>query len=205
MAATDVEIANLALDNLGVTQKLDALTDTTKEGQAANRWYTQSRDMTLLELPWRFAKRYSTALTEITNESNTEWDRIYTLPADLLAMRRIVSGNRIEGYDDKIPYDLMLNAAGTTVVLVTDFYDTDNGTKVEYTARISDPTKFPAHFVEALAWKLAASLIMPLALKPDLTVIAQKAYVGAINHAWQLERPMFSPDPPPESEFIRVR
>lgn len=57
MAATDVEICNLALDYLGVTQKITSLADATRESQACGRWYSHAVDMALLALPWRFARR----------------------------------------------------------------------------------------------------------------------------------------------------
>lgn len=208
MAVTAVDVANLALDNLGVTQKISALSDGTREGDAAGRWYTYARDNVLADINWRWARRFSVALTEITAETNAEWAHLYALPADCLEPRRIVSGLRSERTGERIPFDVMLNAAGTTKVLVTDLDNSGiggSGVIIEYTAALTDPTAFSVSFVEALSWRLAVQLAPPLVRDAKVLQTAWAVYTRLLATAWRLEEQARVPDAEADSEFIAVR
>jgi hypothetical protein len=118
--------------------------------------------------------------------------------------RRIVSGNRIERFNEHIAFDHVWNTAGTARILVTDYYDA-NGVYLEYTKLITDVTKYPDNFIQAFAARLATHMAMPLSIRPDMAKAAASAYQQAIADAWEIEVGGFRPDPAPESEFIYVR
>lgn len=60
MAATAVDVANMALKRIGVTKKVTSVTaDLTGEGQAVAAFFTEARDQVLSEAWWPFAKKWA--------------------------------------------------------------------------------------------------------------------------------------------------
>lgn len=198
---TEVDICNLALDNLGVTNKIESLGDASKEGKACGRWYATVRDVVLRSFPWPFARRVQ-ALSA-TADTPSLWVYAYDLPDDCLKPRRLVrQGERAALYPP--PFELALDSTGSKVVLVTD----EPEALLEYTIKCEYPSKvalFPATFVDALAWMLASRLVLPLALDNTLIERADKMYKLVVSEAFAIEISQMQADPQPESELITVR
>jgi hypothetical protein len=200
---TAIEICNLALDNLGVTNKITALTDTDKEGKACARWYANTRDLVLRSFPWPFASRF-VSLTEVTTEQHLRWPFLYAQPADFLMARRVFVEGTPRNPLQPIPYARLLNAAGTAYLIGADTADLC----LEYGAQFDTDAKvalLPAGFVDALAWKLATRLVIPLALEKDLIEGAEKMYRYEVANAFAVEAGEGQADPLPDSEFITAR
>lgn len=51
----EVDIANMALSYLGISDQLQALTDQSEQGKSCAFWYPKSRNMLLQMAPWNFA------------------------------------------------------------------------------------------------------------------------------------------------------
>ena len=136
MAATNVEICNLALDNLGVTNKITALTDTTKEGKACKRWYAHIGSVVLRQFPWPFASA-SAELVASTSKTHPLWPYIYDLPTQFLKLRRLF----VEGAarnDTTVKGGLIVPVEDVSTMTPKLGSDTD-GVWAEYTAlMISD-------------------------------------------------------------------
>lgn len=112
----------------------------------------------------------------------TQWAYAYAAPADMIDVIAVlnpeasddfstplvidtqVSGstNTGQGLYSPQPYSLESLDDGTIVILTNQ-----EDALIRYTYRVTDPTKFPALFVDALSWLLASHLAGPL-MKGDI-------------------------------------
>ncbi|MNG06251.1 hypothetical protein D3C84_894790 [compost metagenome] len=76
---------------------------------------------------------------------------------------------------------------------------------VRFTFRVQDPTFFDALFADALAWRLAMDLALPLSSKPELQTYASQQFQLAMTKAEGSAFEESQDDPEPESEFVSVR
>lgn len=148
-----VEIVNIALNMLGKASIRDFSIgdDSPKAGRISERIYTITRDSLLSEHAWTFAK-----CTKLLNMSETTHPKgvLYVLPSDRLLMHRIHprygTPNRwsIEG----------------ALLLIPEGYINEYGDQpyLEYTKRVTTTGLFPAYFVDALSYRIAARLCMPI-------------------------------------------
>ncbi|MDW9880486.1 hypothetical protein GOA90_25195 [Sinorhizobium meliloti] len=155
-----VSICNLALSNIGGAN-ISALTEASTEAKACNQFYEHVRDTLLQAYPWRFAGK-TQALAQLTNDKAGSWAYAYSRPNDCLKIIDLQSAVEVTG-----------NTVGVDLVAPTAFgypYEVENGkiycdlspAYLRFTVRLTDPTKFPPLFVEALSWSLSARLAMPV-------------------------------------------
>lgn len=192
--ATDVEICNLALDNIGVTKKISSLNDQTKEGLACKRWYAIMRDL-VLRAPWPFATSF--AALSVRTDASPVYTYAYDLPDDYKYARHLVDSNRRVPYP-RIPYQIVIMDGER--VLVTDQPDAI----LEYTSDVGE-TIFPPEFATALSWRLAAALVQPLSIDPAKIKEALDVYRKLADEAFATGANEATHDPQPESEYIAVR
>lgn len=149
--ASEVDIANLALANLGDRATVASLDPPEGSAQAEHcaRFYPIARDM-LLELhPWSFATRRVTLAQLVDVPPN--WLYAYALPADCI---RVYAVTAQESTGDKGEnFAIGLNDVGQRVL-----YSDTAGAIARYTARITDTTLFSPLFVTTVTWKLSALL-----------------------------------------------
>lgn len=159
-----VFICNLALSNIGKANISD-LNEASAEAKSCKQFYAHTRDTLLQAYPWRWAQK-TLALAEVTNNKANRWDYAYARPSDCLKIRRVVD----EMLQDYVPYELRAVKAGGFDYAVEGsiIYTHLAPAYLEYTARIDDPTLFPALFQDALAWHLAVRLAMPLTRDPKI-------------------------------------
>lgn len=140
MATSNVLICNLALQKVGQS-RIVALDDDNSNARHCNVCFEPLRDRELRASAWNFAvKRATLAASATIPEFN--YNLAFPLPTDLL---RLLLPPRL-GLDWKIEA-----IDGSPAILTND------GTSLEirYIAKITDPTKFDALFVEMLAAKIA--------------------------------------------------
>lgn len=159
-----VSICNLALSNIG-KDNISSLTETTPEARACNQFYEHVRDMLLQAYPWRWAGK-TQSLGEIANDKPGAWGYAYQRPTDCLKVRYV----RPEYSEDDIDLD---GAKSDSFGIVHEIegqaiYTDISPAFLRYTYRVTDPTKFPPLFVEALAWHLSVRLSMPLTRDPTV-------------------------------------
>lgn len=171
-----ISICNTALSRLGQTDPITALSEASEAARQCNLLFEQSRDAVLREFPWAFANR--TALLALRTDSYPGFNYAYGYPSDCLVVRKIYEEAAAGG--DPCPYKIVLASDGARAIL------TDAETAyIDYTGRVIDPTVFDAQFVEALTWKLAAELAMPLASGMNLREHLLKIYFSILTSAWQ--------------------
>lgn len=145
------QICNRALSLLGVDVEIQVLaTEKSREARAARQFYNDSRDQTLRDFDWPFARK-RLALTGKTSAPVDEWGFSYALPADSLVLRRILNGSslRTETDDTRVRFQELTD--GTTPKVYTD---QDDAIAV-YTMKIDDPLLYPPDFKQAMAALMA--------------------------------------------------
>lgn len=200
MATTEARVCNIALLRVGITQFIGSLGEATTEANVCNQLWEDARDAVLEARWWRFATRRS-VLSLLTSVTRSGWGFVYSLPTDCVAPRFIWNGMRNPPAQLRVPFTMELNDAATAKVLLTDMEDAE----LIYTRRVGEVGLFPALFVNALAWKLAADLALALPVKPQVGLAMQQGYARALAEAAVADFDMAQEDLPPESETIRER
>lgn len=206
MAKDDVSICNLALLRIGVSVKIDSLTQRTKEAIELNAVYEEVRDRVLAAAPWPFARKVRNL--QLTGDTPVKWKYRYEYPNDCVAIRAIyppdsgfLSGiYRQYLQADRTPYELENDDDGY-LTICTDI----EKPIIEYTARITNPQRFDAKFTSAFAWLLATEIALPLAKSIDYSRNAADAYTREINEAIAKALNEEKKDAPIDSEFVRAR
>ena len=163
--ASEVEICNLALSRLGDSATVSSINPPEGSAQAEHcaRFYPVALNLLLEAHPWNFAsKRVKPALLA---QQSSVWRYSYALPQDALSVIALLPQGATDDYEAhgvRVPVEYQLEQVGGATVILTDLPDAE----LRYLSRAIDPERYPAAFVEALAWKLAALLAGPL-LKGD--------------------------------------
>ena len=194
-------ICNMALSHLGVgTEIADLETESGEEAAACRRFYVVARDAVLRDFPWPFATKMAT-LALIETDPNDEWAYSYRYPTDSLSVRRIISGVRNDTRQSRVPYKIGQDSSG--LLIYTDTEDAE----MEYTVRMTDPSRYPPDFTTALSF-LLASYIAPRLTAGDPFKMGNRAvefYNVSIEKAQALAENEEQPEEAPDSEFIRGR
>lgn len=159
------DVCNAALHYLGIDAEIQDLeTEQTKEARAFRQFYDIARDKTLRDFDWPFARRVATLVLD-TADPTEEWAYGYDMPANAVAIRRILNGtgDRVENEDSRIRFRQFND--GAEQIILTDQADAS----AVYTARIDDPLLYPADFKDAFAMLLAAKVA------PKLFTVAELA------------------------------
>lgn len=172
MAASTVVIANLALAHLGDDATVASLDPPEGSPQAEHcaTFLPIARDVLLEMHDWGFAtRRAAPAVIATTSDA---WEFQYRKPADCV---RII-GLLAEGYvnDAQPEHMFSVESDDDGEVILTNL---ENMT-LRYVARVTDTTRYPAMFTQALAWLLASYIAGPL-LKGDVGA-------AAATTAWQV-------------------
>ncbi len=147
-AISEVSICNEALDSLGA-KTIVSLTENSKNARICNRKYAITRDYVLTDHVWNFAqKRF--VLATLPGEPVWTEDLMtvqYQKPTDCLRINYVNIPSAIV----KIEGDKILS--------------NEEGLKIKYTERLTDPTKFFPKFIEAFAARLAAEMAFAITSK----------------------------------------
>jgi len=215
---TEVQLCNLALSQLGVTEQIASvgtgtLAEVTATGlkvDLCNQWYAYSRDEFLKAYPWRFARKFATlALADDgTGEIwRFEWANAYTYPTDCLQLRRFVNdlGGGSWGYGE--PYNAS-EFAGADLswryvvrvhdgdkVILTDVSEVD--ADMEYTEKVTDLDRWDGNpsAVTSLMWLLGHRLAPGLSLGRDLSIHCWQMYQQEVRAARALDGNEDNPHP----------
>ncbi|MEO4014818.1 hypothetical protein [Pseudomonas rossensis] len=197
--ASDIEICNVALSRVAHSQSIVSFTEKSKAAELCAVFYAQLRDLVLAEFPWPFAE--STVVLADIGGAAPGWAYRYRYPADCLKVREIIQpGQRWSlGVDLQIPFKVGYDVGGR--VIHTDQPEAG----VRFTYRVADSTFFDPLFADALSWRLAMDLALPLSSKTDLQQFATQQYGLALTKAQGSAFEESQDDPEPESEFVSVR
>ena len=168
MATTDVDICNLALFRVRA-KEIGSLLERSAQAEKCRIFYPQARDSVLSSVDWSFAKTVKTL--QLKSEKPQEWlygygepidslKILYLLPAESSENESIYTASQsIYGTQEKpvIQFEMLTGDNGQSVIA------TNQATaRVAYTKAVTDVRLFGALCVEAISWKLAIDLAIPL-------------------------------------------
>lgn len=184
--ASEVDICNLALANLGDTATVSSINppDASAQAQHCARFYPAARNAMLELYNWNFAVK-RIALAEVANPSTT-WLYAYAAPAGEVNMISVLPADALDDYvasyppPDSTDYPPSYVPAQTPLQIQTQPYTVEidgNGNTIiltnvpnavlRYSIIVTDASKFSPLFVVALGWLLASMLAGPL-IKGDM-------------------------------------
>ena len=163
--ATDVDIANSALNNLGASN-INSLTEDSVAARICNQRYAFVRDAVFRAHPWNcLITRASLA----QNSTAPTWQYTYafSLPTDPYCLRVL----RVEDlYTD-------YKVEGRTIA-------SDNSTmKIKYIGRVTDPNEYDMLLIECLSARLAADIAYAITNNNTLTATMWEMYNQKLSEA----------------------
>jgi hypothetical protein len=158
-----VSICNLALSNIG-KDNIETLNEPSAQARACRQFYDHVRDMLLQSYPWRFAGK-TLSLAQITNTKLGRWKYAYQRPTDCLKVRWVRPEYSV---DEPGPQTTQEELSYPHGIEGDTIYCNLSPAFLRYTARVTDPVRFPPLFVEALSWHLATRIAMPLTREPKV-------------------------------------
>ncbi len=164
MAYSVTGLANLSLGRIGA-KLISNIAGTAVNEVRANAVWEYVRDEVLEAKDWRFAKIRAKLAQSATVPLYT-YAYAYPLPADFM---RFARGEGVEPiYPAGYPYIIEALPATLTKVLMTDYdnqpditgYATvaDYDLYINYISKVTDVTKYSAHFINTVAWRWAQEL-----------------------------------------------
>lgn len=166
MATTDVDICNLALFRVRA-KEIGALDERSAQAEKCRIFYPQARDSVLSSVDWSFAKAIKPL--QLMVDKPAEWLYGYGEPIDSLKILYLLpeaentdtynTGQSVRTSSEKrvIQFELLTGDNGQSVIATNEAT-----ARVAYTRAVTDVRLFGALCVEAIAWKLAIDLSIPL-------------------------------------------
>ena len=157
MAVSDVQIAKLALQNIGDRYDITSLNEATPEAEQINLVYANVRDALLREHPWKFSLRYYTPAA-LAGTPPAGWAYMYAYPPSALKVIRLVHPlDPLQKKYTPLEWTVSRNNDDAKVLLTNE-----SDPEFEYSRLVTVPTEFDAMFDMAFSWRLAAAVAMPL-------------------------------------------
>ena len=198
--SSKTEICNLAISNLGSGKEIaNVETEKSQEARACNRYFDIALETLLEEYEWTFATR-TQALNLIETDPNENWEYSYRWPVDCLKIIKIVNDNRVDNYENLIPFDVVSDDSGKLI-------HTDKvSANIKYIRKLENYSVLSANFRLALSY-LLASYIAPRInenspLKSKQEMFAQ--YLLELSRAKTKDMNLIQRERK-ESDFIRAR
>lgn len=195
--ADRLTIWNMALGRVSENITVDDISETSALAAACRRFYDNARDATLAEFPWGFAKRVG-ALTAISDPPSTGWTYLYAYPTQAIAVHSV---GLLQRQAASVYPDDYFNARTVYQPYVAPNpweqlgYTTSGGADVtcigsdvedayaRWTRRVTDESKFPPLFVDALAWRLALDVSTVVTRQPQFQTTAWNGFDAVIARA----------------------
>ncbi len=175
------DICNIALSSIA-QGRIASMDEDSEAARQCKIYYDFTRKTLLSSFRWGFAEK-SIKLAEI-NGTLPGWDYVYAIPYDCIIVRNIYNreGNYIDGENKK---DHTYQQFKISMIDDTSKVVAVNITKawMDYTADVRDTEMFNPHFVEALAYKMAGSLSVPLSGSLNMMQACYQKYQAAIQQA----------------------
>tara|TARA_R110000803_G_scaffold29587_2_gene67340 strand:+ start:2003 stop:2587 length:585 start_codon:yes stop_codon:yes gene_type:complete len=163
--ASDVDIANSALNNLGASN-INALTEDSVAARLCNQRYEFVRDSVFRAHPWNCLVRRA-SLAQNTTAPDWQYTYAFNLPTDPYCLRVL----RVEDLDTDYQVE------GRTIA-------SNNSTmKIKYIGRITDPNEYDMLLIECLSARLAADIAYAITNNNALTATMWEMYNQKLSEA----------------------
>jgi len=189
-------ICNLALADIGSTATITSLSEVSIEAKYCNIYYTAARDSLLEEIEWPFAQRKVELAS--TGTPPPQWLYQYAYPNNTVACHRIWQLDRQAA---PLPFEIIVSDDLEARRIVTDTATAS----VVVTSLVTLPTLYSPKFVEALHFKLAAMLAMPITKKRTMRSDMLEAYRAALYSAAASSRNQQVGELPRDPDWITGR
>lgn len=174
---SQVEIYNMALSNIGLSETVASLEERSKAQQTCSRFWEIARDSALAQFPWQFATKIATLA--LIGTPPRIWLHQYQYPNDCLkALYLTPAGRILRPQDINERANFRTGYADSGQVIWTN----EEMAELAYIVRIADTGRYPPLFVEALSWKLSSLIAMPMTAQSSVVQTAGNGYL----QAWQV-------------------
>jgi hypothetical protein len=169
MPLSQVQICNLALSRIGITQAIDSIDEASNEARQCKLLFDPCLEDLISSHDWPFANRIA-ELGLVEENPTPSWTYSYRLPADYLKV------NFIEE-DDSEEFQISSDASGGL------FYSNLDSVTLNYTASITDIGIIPTDVAWVLAGKLAYELAPALSRSDSVIERAFRWYQDKLREA----------------------
>lgn len=218
---SETSICNFAISRTGSSQFIADMNEQSVPANVCKLWYPQCRDAVLRSFPWGFATKI-VALAPVSGMDDLGYGYTYALPSDYLyaqamtnataynSMQRGVGGLRWfwEDYGQtdwarqySTGFDIIQHKNKDQAVIATGWSDA----YLVYVARSESTNLYPSDFIDALAWKLASEIALPMTAKADVMMAARRAFEQSIREAWTNALNEKGQRPQPDSVSVSCR
>lgn len=157
------------------------MTEDTPQAIDANACWEYILNEVLEAKDWKFATlRYKLAQSTLTPEYG--YDYAYGLPADFLRLARTKKSDPnvyLEDTSTDYPHVIETLSDGN-MYLLTDFDNTTYDIFIKYIKKVTNPQKYSAAFINALAWRLGAELCTGLTEGAGKFQVCMQMYAQAL-------------------------
>ncbi len=198
-----VQAVNLALVRIGHDRTITDLEEKSREAFTAALLIDHEFKATLRSHPWPFATKYLTLVVEDgTAEvaTNPDWQYAYVYPADCVMGRRMVTGAKRK-FETNPPV-WRVGRLHDKKVIYTDL----TPACLEYTAFFDCPEHLGDElFVDAFAWRIAASLAPSLSRIANMSQTALGMFALTLDAASATSEKEQHQEDPGEARWIQDR
>ena len=143
MSYSQVQIYNMALNNLGVSASIQNTTQQDPRSVTLNNFYGVALRQVLKDFDWNFASKDRELTPTFNTPANPKYQYEYDYPNDCISARQILNS-------DKVQFEVVSNESGARVINTTISPAT-----LRYTRYVDKETYFTPEFAIALSWYLA--------------------------------------------------
>jgi len=167
--ASEVSICNMALTRIGQSRIL-SLGQTGILGELSTLYYQPTLDELVTMYEWPFAINRD-SLSALTSTNMTAYDNKYQLPLDCLRVLTMLSDEDYSDITDswEIEGDVL--------------YSDKTPAYIKYIQKVTNPSKLPQVFIEALYLKIASKMVLKITQDQSLMSMIYQEYVAAIQTA----------------------
>ena len=175
---TVTDICNAAISHCGTRSKISSIGEGSAEANACLTHFALVRDATLRAFDWNFA-RLTTPLAQLTDPP-ARWSYKYALPTDCVRLRRLNDVPLLSLPETFCELAADKDSTGAYIsVILTDA----SPVSAIYTARVEDPLRWDAGFVDAVTYGLGARVCFELTGKEERVARLTQLWQAALQRA----------------------
>lgn len=198
MSQDDTTACNMALGYLGAEGFQDLAQSRHKNAEYCNRYFDSALRSTLAGADWNFA-RVRRTLAAHAESPPDDWSYAYSFPSDCVKFRRFVEINRRT--NTPTPFEVSLDPTKSNKWILTDLSPAQG----ILTAYISNLTLWDAEAFEALTWKIAALIAVPITRKLEVAQGYENIFQAKLRTAHVSDANEGQKDEDDDSSFYKAR
>ena len=187
-------ICNVALSRIGIRQPIANIDENSETASICKLFFEQSLSLMFRERDWPFAQR-QVDLALVSTNPTPSWSYSYRYPANFISIVDVRSGSSTgsialpsNAYNlivtdpalrhNKSPFTISSDVSGRLI------YSNQASAIATGSYYIDDVLQFDPVFADALAWKLAYEIAIPLTRDSAMRDMARTEYENAVSTAF---------------------